>query len=239
MAQVWVRTHSITYMLHAHCGRCVWLLSLRQLHFLLLSRHLLSYHPVLPSARQLHLPGCGGQIPCALPPMRTLAPLPSTILSQLVHRTHWAAQHRGMTWFWNCAAWTSRLLCKQSKRCSGVAQTTARHPPRAGMRCSNSNSARRVGGMAFASVVRCCARRKMRVKPLLDAVPAAGRSERACREHNQWNVLPECASSRSGWRMLAASSWHWRVTSRCRSMLERARGLTSCTSAVLVVQRCA
>ena len=81
MAQVWVRTHSITSMLHAHCGRCVWLLSLRRLHFPLLPHHLLSYRPVLPSARQLHLPGCGGQIPCALPPMRTLAPLPSTTLS--------------------------------------------------------------------------------------------------------------------------------------------------------------
>ena len=59
MAQVWVRTHSITSMLHAHCGRCVLLLSLRRLHFLLLPHHLLSCHLVLPSARQLHLPGCG------------------------------------------------------------------------------------------------------------------------------------------------------------------------------------
>ena len=44
-------------------------------------------HLVLPSARQLHLPGCGGQIPCALPPMRTLAPLPSTTLSQVMSPT--------------------------------------------------------------------------------------------------------------------------------------------------------
>ena len=35
-------------------------------HFLLSADHLLSYHPVLPPAHQLHLPGCGGQIPCAL-----------------------------------------------------------------------------------------------------------------------------------------------------------------------------
>ena len=70
MAQVWVRTHSITSMRHAHCGRRVSLLSLRRLHFPLFPHHLLSYHPVLPSDRQLHLPGCGGQIPCALPPMR-------------------------------------------------------------------------------------------------------------------------------------------------------------------------
>ena len=42
---------------------------------------------VLPSARQLHLPGCGGQIPCAHPPMRTLALLPSTTLSQVMSPT--------------------------------------------------------------------------------------------------------------------------------------------------------
>ena len=65
----------------ALCERCVWLLSLRRLHFPLPAHHLLSYHPVLPSHRQLHLPGCGGQIPCALPSMRTLALLPSTTLS--------------------------------------------------------------------------------------------------------------------------------------------------------------
>ena len=40
---------------------------------------------ILPSARQLHVPGCGGQIPCALPPMRTLALLPSTTLSQIIY----------------------------------------------------------------------------------------------------------------------------------------------------------
>ena len=55
-------------------------LSLRQLHSPLLVHHLLSDHPVLPSARELHLPGCGGQIPCALP-LRTLGPLPSTSLT--------------------------------------------------------------------------------------------------------------------------------------------------------------
>ena len=38
-------------------------------------------HSVLPPAHQLHLPRCGGQIPCALSLMRTLALLPSTILS--------------------------------------------------------------------------------------------------------------------------------------------------------------
>ena len=48
----------------------------RHLHSLL-HPHLLPDHPVLPSARQLHLPGCGGQIPCATP-LRTLAPWPRT-----------------------------------------------------------------------------------------------------------------------------------------------------------------
>ena len=65
-------------MCHPH----VFVLTLRLLHFLLSADHLLSYHPVLPPAHQLHLPGCGGQIPCAHSLMRTLAPLPSTTLSQ-------------------------------------------------------------------------------------------------------------------------------------------------------------
>ena len=82
MAQVWVRTHTILcFNAHVSSGCCVWLLSLRRHLFHLCPHHLLSYHPVFPSARQLHLPGCGGQFPCALPPMRTLAPWPRTSLS--------------------------------------------------------------------------------------------------------------------------------------------------------------
>ena len=61
---------------------CVSSGSLRLLHFPLSANHLLSYHPVLPPAHQLHLPRCGGQILCALSLIRTLAPLPSTTLSQ-------------------------------------------------------------------------------------------------------------------------------------------------------------
>ena len=52
----------------------------------LLADHLLSYHPVLPPAHQLHLPRFG-QIPCALQLMGTLAPLPSTTLSQVMSPT--------------------------------------------------------------------------------------------------------------------------------------------------------
>ena len=81
MAQV-LGPHSLIPS-HASCERCVWLPSLRQLHSLLLPHRLLSWHPVLPSARQLHLPGCGGQIPCALP-LRTLAPWPSTSLPKVM-----------------------------------------------------------------------------------------------------------------------------------------------------------
>ena len=55
---------------------------LRLLHFALSAGHLLSYHLVLPPSHQLHLPRCGGQIPCAHSLMRTLALLPSTTLSQ-------------------------------------------------------------------------------------------------------------------------------------------------------------
>ena len=68
---------------HHVSSTCVCSDSLRLLHFLLSAHHLLSYHPALPPAHQLHLPGCGGQIPCAHSLMRTLAPLPSTTLSHL------------------------------------------------------------------------------------------------------------------------------------------------------------
>ena len=61
--------------------------SLRLLHFPLFAVHLLSYHPVFPPGHQLHLPRCGGQIPCALSLMRTLALLPSTTLSHRNART--------------------------------------------------------------------------------------------------------------------------------------------------------
>ena len=56
--------------------------SLRLLHFLVFAADFLSYRPVFPPGQQHHLPRCGGQIPCALQLMRTLAPLPSTTLSQ-------------------------------------------------------------------------------------------------------------------------------------------------------------
>ena len=59
--------------------------SLRLFHFPLLAVHLLSYRPVFPPGHQLHLPRCGGQIPCALQLMCTLALLPSTTLSQIGH----------------------------------------------------------------------------------------------------------------------------------------------------------
>ena len=56
--------------------------SLRLLHCPLFAVHLLSCRPVFPPSHQLHLPRCGGQIPCALQLMRTLALMPSTTLSK-------------------------------------------------------------------------------------------------------------------------------------------------------------
>ena len=82
---------------------CVCSDSLRQLHIPLSADHLLSYHPVLLPAHQLHLPGCGGQMPCALSLMRTLALLPSTTLSQSV-------------WIATCSCETSRKLpCSRTR----------------------------------------------------------------------------------------------------------------------------
>ena len=55
----------------------------------LLPHHLLSYHPVLSSARQLHFPGCGGQIPCAHPPSTSLPQVmsPTTTTSRKLMNT--------------------------------------------------------------------------------------------------------------------------------------------------------
>ena len=36
---------------------------------------------------------------------------------KIVHPSHSVAQYRGITWCWNCAAWTSRSLCKLSAQC--------------------------------------------------------------------------------------------------------------------------
>ena len=61
---------------------------------------------------------------------------------KIVHPSHSVAQYRGITWCWNCAAWTSRSLCKLSAQCSGVIKSSARdalsrikrgYPPRAKM----------------------------------------------------------------------------------------------------------
>ena len=66
---------------------CVCSDSLRLLHFPLSADHVLSYHPVLPPAHQLHLPRCGGQVPCALQLVRTVASLPSTTHSKVMSPT--------------------------------------------------------------------------------------------------------------------------------------------------------
>ena len=77
---------------------CVCSDSPRLLHFPLFAVHHLFYHPVFLPAHQLHLSRCGGQIPCALQLMRTLAPLPSTTLS---HKFSWCNSRS--TKFRNCS----------------------------------------------------------------------------------------------------------------------------------------
>ena len=58
----------------------------------ILAVYLLSYRLVHLLSLQLLLPLCGGHIPCALPLMRTLAPLPSTTLSHLGRAVQAAAK---------------------------------------------------------------------------------------------------------------------------------------------------
>ena len=83
-------------MLHAHVSSVFLIaVSLRHLHSLLLPHLHLSDHPVLPTARQLQLPRCGGQLPCALP-LRTLAPRPRTSLPQVMSPTTTSSQR--LTW---------------------------------------------------------------------------------------------------------------------------------------------
>ena len=84
-----MRGSSRVFVVRASCVilMCLFWLSLRLLHFPLFADHLLSYHLVLPPAHQLHLPRCGGQIPCAHSLMRSLALLPSTTFSQVVSPT--------------------------------------------------------------------------------------------------------------------------------------------------------
>ena len=75
----WLKFGSALIPSHAWSSCCcVFLWLPRHLHSLLLP-HLVSDHPVLPSVRQLHLPGCGGQIPRALP-LWSRAPWPKTFL---------------------------------------------------------------------------------------------------------------------------------------------------------------
>ena len=69
------------------CAHVVCLILRDFSNFPLFAVYLLSYRLVFPLGHQLHLPRCGGQILCALQLMRTLAPLPSTTLSQLRRMT--------------------------------------------------------------------------------------------------------------------------------------------------------
>ena len=85
LAQVWraarISLHPI--IMRSWCG-CS---DSPRLSLPLLAVPLLSYRPVHPLDSQLLLPRCGGQISCALSLRRTLAPLPSTTLSQVMSPT--------------------------------------------------------------------------------------------------------------------------------------------------------
>ena len=87
LAQVWraQRTFHIIACVIFMRSCCVFVSP--RLSLPLLAVYLLSYRPVHLPYSQLLLPRCGGQIPCALSLMRTLAPLPSTTLSQVMSPT--------------------------------------------------------------------------------------------------------------------------------------------------------
>ena len=76
------RAHFTSSHASSSCAHVVCLIdSPRLLPFPLLAVRLLFHHLVHLPSLQLLLPRCGVQIPCALPLMRTLAPLPSTTLT--------------------------------------------------------------------------------------------------------------------------------------------------------------
>ena len=80
MAQVWVRPHSIScFMCHLVCLSDCSLFDDSTLLSLLTIFSLITLSFLLPV--NFIFQGCGGQIPCGLPPVRTLAPLPNTTLS--------------------------------------------------------------------------------------------------------------------------------------------------------------
>ena len=88
VAQPMTRTRVAQVVSLACAHHIPWVISMRLLHFPLFAVYLLSYHPVFLPGHQLYLPRCGGQIPCALQLMRTLAPLPSSTLSHSHQRLH-------------------------------------------------------------------------------------------------------------------------------------------------------
>ena len=98
--------------------------SLRLLHFPLFAVYLLSYHPVFSPVHQLHLPRCGGQIPCALQLMRTLALLPSTTLSQVMSPTTTTSRRLLNRTSRNPKARTDE--CLSSRQSSSVGHRTVR-----------------------------------------------------------------------------------------------------------------
>ena len=78
-------------MRHLHAPHVVCLI-LRDFSLLLFAVYLLSHHSVHLLSLQLHFPQCGGQIPCALQLMRTLAPLPGTTITQVMSPTTTTSQ---------------------------------------------------------------------------------------------------------------------------------------------------
>ena len=82
----------------------------------------------------------GNSLGLGVKQVRAVASIP--IGCEIIHPSYSVAQYRGVTWCWNCAAWTSRSLCRLSTKCSGVIKASARdavsrikrgYPPRANM----------------------------------------------------------------------------------------------------------
>ena len=84
----------------------VFVLTLRDFSIFLSLLSIFSLITVFPPSHQLHLPRCGGQIPCALQLMRTLTPLPNTTLSQF-QRDEPLLEVKAI-WYLSLVSWVDR-----------------------------------------------------------------------------------------------------------------------------------
>ena len=113
---------------------------LRLLHFPLFAVYLLSFRPVFPPGHQLLLPRCGGQIPCALPLMRTLSSLSSTTLSHFLKDHVYRESQLKIDWTEETCKEMGELA--QQDHTYRFSRTEVSHIEQVGQDCADASSTR-------------------------------------------------------------------------------------------------